>query len=80
MIGILSKVTSALTENYQKNLVDIMDNVNTLTTAIDMCFTIEFTDSHYFLYCVVPTGVGYDDIEKIKDALTAYRQYEIITR
>lgn len=80
MNEVLAKVNTVLTEDAQKNLVHIMDNVNALTTAIDICFKVESGDSHFGLYCLVPSGILYDDIEKIKDTLIAYRQHEIIHR
>lgn len=57
-----------------------MDCVNTLTTAIDVSFAYESNKNFSNLYCIVPAGVEYSDVEKIKDTLIAFRQYEITIR
>lgn len=69
-----------LRKDFQNILVNIMDKVNALTTALDLSFQPAGNLENYELNCVVPSDVSYDDLEQTKNCLIAYRQYEITTR
>lgn len=77
---LLNEIIEQLTKDFQKILVQIMDKVNALTTAMDMSFKTDLSNSVYNLCCVMPLEVEPESVMYIKDALIVCRQYEITTR
>lgn len=67
-------------KEFQRTLLEVMQNINALTTAVDRCFTIEEKTNGYYLCCDLPSGVDVDSLDFVKDTLVFHRQYEVYIR
>lgn len=67
-------------KELHESLVDIMTQINILTTAVDVCFVVGVKSNGFYLACDLPPDVDVEDLEYTKDLLIFYRQYEIYIR
>ncbi|XP_044753995.1 cilia- and flagella-associated protein 206 [Coccinella septempunctata] len=78
----LRKALAAMQQELQKLLLTIMQKVNVLTTILDIHYVpVKIKSNSYEMHFVdMPEGVSMNDVERIKNLLIMYRQYEIFIR
>ncbi|KAK9879906.1 hypothetical protein WA026_008407 [Henosepilachna vigintioctopunctata] len=78
----LRRAIEAMQQEIQKILLNVMQKVNVLTTILDIHFVpTEITKNNYEMVLInLPEGITLPDIERIKNLLVMFRQYEIFVR
>ncbi|XP_045472968.1 cilia- and flagella-associated protein 206-like isoform X2 [Harmonia axyridis] len=78
----LRKACTAMQQESQKLLLSIMQKVNILTTILDIHYIPNQIKSNAYElnFVELPEGVTMSDVDRIKNLLIMYRQYEIFVR
>ncbi|KAF5296643.1 hypothetical protein FQR65_LT10183 [Abscondita terminalis] len=77
---LLNEAIEVVVNDIQKTLTNVMEQVYTLTTALDRCYHIEEYGDTFVLSLNVPENVAKEDVENIKNVLIVFRQYESLIR
>ncbi|KAG5886209.1 hypothetical protein JTB14_012576 [Gonioctena quinquepunctata] len=78
---LLERAISAVRDEVQITLLNVMEKVNLLTTVVDKCYVVNETDDkNYTLVTNLAPYMENVHLEHIKDLLILFRQYEVYVR
>ncbi|KAF5288636.1 hypothetical protein FQA39_LY15331 [Lamprigera yunnana] len=77
---ILTNALEATVDDINQTLALVMENIYSLTTALDQCYIIEETEDGYSLLEELPPNVTNKDLDYVRDILIMYRQQELFVK